>query len=454
MVLANFFRSLFVLKPDDLVKTYYLCIGRLAPQYKALETRLGKDILTSVLAKELNISEKDLKAAERLKGDLGDAYFSLRQTASSSNLAITEVYDTFKTIAEVNGESSVAQRDSLFGQLLGRAESLEGKYIVRMAQKGLRIGCSELIMESALARALALTPPQAHPAVLVSPSFTKDLEDIERVVKRAMNECSDTELVLRTLLQYGPAGKPIDYVEEMCSVRPGIPVLPMLAAPCKSVAEAAVRMRGEITCEYKYDGTRAQIHILRDGTVRIFSRNNEETTGMYPDLVALMRENLVLEDCVLDCEVVAVDVRTGKILPFQALQHRKRIDISLSQVDISVCVFLFDLLYLNGKSTLNLPLSERRELLSAHIPALPMRRQLVSYTNINYDGKIMPLLEEAVNAGSEGLMVKELCAHYYPGERSFAWLKLKKDYISMEKSIEDSLDLVPIGAKYGTVGTI
>ena len=83
-----------------------------------------------------------------------------------------------------------------------------------------------------------------------------------------------------------------------------------------------------------------------------------------------------------------------------------------------------------------------------------MRRQLVSYTNINYDGKIMPLLEEAVNAGSEGLMVKELCAHYYPGERSFAWLKLKKDYISMEKSIEDSLDLVPIGAKYGTVGTI
>jgi DNA ligase-1 len=324
-----------------------------------------------------------------------------------------------------------------------------------MAQKGIKICCSEMIMESALARAVALTPPQASPAILVSPTFKKDfegLDGLERQIKRIMNECSDTELVLRALLQYGPAGKSIRYIQEMCRVRPGIPVLPMITAPCDDEQEVRCRINGDITCEYKYDGMRAQIHILRNGTVKIFSRNNEEITEMYPDLVALMKENLGLEDCIVDCEVAAVNTKTGKVLPFQALQHRKNINKWLSEVNISVCVFLVDLLYLNGKSTLHEDLSRRRELLSAHIPTIPMRRQLVNYKNINADEAIMPLLKEAARAGCKSLIVKALWTQYNPGKLAFDWFELKKDLILEKKRIENSLNLVPIGAKYGTVG--
>ena len=452
LILANLFRSVLVLKPEDLVKTYYLCIGSLAPEYRGVETRLGKDIIAKVLAKELNISETDLKQAEKQKGDLGEVFFTLRKPIPSANLTISDVYDAFISIATVKGNASVAQKDLLFQQLLSKSHSFEGKYIVRMAQKGLKIGCSQLTMESALARAVALTPPQQGqfpPLILASPTFEQDIKEVERVIKRAANECPDMDVVLNALLQYGPAGKSISFIEEMCSIRPGVPVLPMLASPAKGTEEVRKRMKGEVTCEYKYDGTRAQIHILPDKSVRIFSRNSEEMTGMYPDLVALMKENIGVQDCIVDCEVVAVDVSTGKILPFQALQHRRRIDVDISEVKISVCIFLFDLMYLNGKSTMALPLSQRRILLSANIPSIPMRRQLVTYRNLSADGAIEALVEEAVSAGCEGLMVKSLEADYQPAKRSFSWLKLKKDY--MQGVTGDSLDLVPIGACYGNV---
>lgn len=452
LILANLFRSVLVLKPDDLVKTYYLCIGSLAPEYRSVETRLGKDIIMKVLAKELNITENDLKQAEKQKGDLGEVFHTLRKPIPSAKLTISDVYDSFLAIATLKGNSSVAQKDLLFQQLLSQSHSFEGKYIIRMAQKGLKIGCSQLTMESALARAVAQTPPaQAPPLVLVSPTFEQDIQEVERVIKRAANECPDMDVVLNALLQYGPAGKSIRFIEEMCSIRPGVPVLPMLASPAKGTEEVRKRMQGEVTCEYKYDGTRAQIHILPDKSVRIFSRNSEEMTGMYPDLVALMRDNVGVQDCILDCEVVAVDVKTGKILPFQVLQHRRRADVVLSDVKISVCIFLFDLLYLNGKSTMALPLHERRSLLSAHIPSIPMRRQLVNYRNIPANGAIEAMVEEAVSAGCEGLMVKSLDADYQPAKRSFSWLKLKKDY--MQDRTGDSLDLVPIGACYGKVSS-
>lgn len=126
----------------------------------------------------------------------------------------------------------------------------------------------------------------------------------------------------------------------------------MLAKPTKAIGEVLDRFEGKtFTCEYKYDGERAQVHKLPDGTVAVFSRNSEDMSKKYPDLVEQLprciREGT--QNFVLDAEAVAVDKNTGGLLPFQELSKRKRKDVKVEDIQVKVCLFGFDLLYLNGE---------------------------------------------------------------------------------------------------------
>ncbi len=177
-------------------------------------------------------------------------------------------------------------------------------------------------------------------------------------------------------------------LREHCNLRPGVPLKPMLAKPTKAITEVLDRFEGQtFTCEYKYDGERAQIHyVAKDsnteelsqaapgavqetgdkGVAAIFSRNSEDLSKKYPDVIEKLH-TWVKEDTksfVLDCESVAWDVVEKKVLPFQQLMTRKRRMSRPSEITVKVCVFAFDLLYLNGEAIVQKSLgSERRELL-------------------------------------------------------------------------------------------
>jgi DNA ligase-1 len=95
------------------------------------------------------------------------------------------------------------------------------------------------------------------------------------------SELPSYEEVIPALLNKG-----IDGVRETCKLTPGVPLKPMLAKPTKAIGEVLDRFEGKrFTCEYKYDGERAQVHLLPDGTVGVFSRNSEDMSKKYPDLV-------------------------------------------------------------------------------------------------------------------------------------------------------------------------
>ena len=162
----------------------------------------------------------------------------------------------------------------------------------------------------------------------------------------------------------------IFYLREHCKLKPGVPIKPMLAKPTKSITEVLDRFEGKhFTCEYKYDGERAQIHYVADksaegyaetvakpvksktGLSAIFSRNSEDLSKKYPDILEKLHTWVKpeTENFVLDCETVAWDLKEKRVLPFQQLMTRKRKDVKVEEVTVKVCVFAFDLLYYNGE---------------------------------------------------------------------------------------------------------
>jgi DNA ligase 1 len=202
------------------------------------------------------------------------------------------------------------------------------------------------------------------------------------------------------------------------------------------------------TCEYKYDGERAQIHLLEDGTVKIFSRNQEDNTAKFPDLITGMKRYVKpgIKSVVIDCEAVAYDRENDRILPFQILSTRGKKNIVEDQIKVKVALYAFDCLYLNGKPLLLEPMSKRREALYEAFQSVPGEFFFVTEKTSRDVDELQGFLEDAIQANTEGLIVKTLDATYEPSKRSLNWLKLKKDYM---EGCGDSLDLVPIGAWVG-----
>lgn len=124
----------------------------------------------------------------------------------------------------------------------------------------------------------------------------------------------------------------------------------------------------KFTCEYKYDGLRGQIH-YNNGKCQIFSRNLENMTETYPDIVefVLSSTNPEVKNFIIDSEIVAVNTTTQRILPFQQLATRSRKNVDKNNIEIQVCLYVFDILYLNDESLLKTPFVERRKCLYSNL---------------------------------------------------------------------------------------
>jgi bifunctional non-homologous end joining protein LigD len=172
--------------------------------------------------------------------------------------------------------------------------------------------------------------------------------------------------------------------------------------------------------EIKWDGVRA-IAYSETGRLRLESRNLREITSHYPELRALGPE-LGSTDAVLDGEVVAFD--EGGRPSFERLQSRMHLasesQIRRRMADTPVTYLIFDLLYLDGRSLVDLPYAERRERLDALELEGPSWQ-----TPSHHRGEGEALLRLTMERDLEGLVAKRLDSRYLPGRRSRAWLKVK-----------------------------
>ena len=446
--------------PDDLPRVYYFLMSKIGPEYRSPEFGIGNGILEKIVSKVIGLSDKQLKEKLINVGDLGkvasegkknvqtmDKFTNFIKIGPSKPLLINQVLKVFHDVAGKKGKSSQDEKSKIICKLMFDANKDEIKFIVRSLQKSLKIGASFKTILSAFARAVC----KLYKGKL-------DEKEIYKILLMSKNQLSDEDIYFNHIIDLIHSQDNFNKLVDLCHIRPGIPVNPQLARPSNGINVIFSRFEKiPFTCEYKYDGFRGQIHYYNNKT-EIFSRNLENMTETYPDIVEYVNNfqkesqeknnEQSINSFIIDCEMVAFDTKNNKILPFQQLTTRSRKNVDINTITIHVCMFVFDILYLNNEILINKTLRERREILYKTFKENEYI-QFAKHLNSDNQEEIETFMTNSIDSGCEGLIIKAIDknSEYMPGQRNFNWLKLKKDYL--DTSLGDSIDLVVLGAQYG-----
>lgn len=425
--LTQYLVELFQKTPQETIsKMVYLIQGKLRPDFEGVELGLAEKLAIHALAKSSGIPIKKINSVYAEDGDLGSAAAKILEqktqtTFLAQDITAERVYETLYKIAKLEGQRSQDMKMKYVSSLLNDATPQEAKFILKIAMGTLRLG----IADNTVMDALAI-------------SFTGSKENREKL-EAAYNVSSDLGSVAETIARKGLDGLRDFHVKVFSPIRP------MLAERVKSESDAVEKLGTGFAAEYKLDGERVQIH-YKDNSVILYSRRLENITSYYPDILENVPKALKTTDVILEAEAVAVNLDSGEFLPFQELMHRRRkYDIDRIVEKYPITVNLFDVLYLNGQDLLNEPYMARRKKLEG-ITVEDDYTKIVTQTIVHTENEIEDFLENGINAGCEGLMLKMLDAPYRAGARGNNWLKLKREY---RNELGDSLDLVVIGAFFG-----
>lgn len=211
-------------------------------------------------------------------------------------------------------------------------------------------------------------------------------------------------------------------------IHPNSILRPMLASSKKEIFNDP-----EWIYELKWDGYRVLAHRSEKG-VLLQSRNGINLNSKFPVLAEELKQ--LEHDTILDGEVVILD--SDGVSQFGELQNYP--------TSIGVLKFyVFDMLYLNGHSMLELPLLDRKSLITDVIAGLEIT-QLCDHI----EGMGIALFQKATEAGMEGVMAKRKDSSYTPGARTEKWLKVKS-VESIDTLICGYTDSVEGGAAFGSL---
>ena len=425
--LTNILVELLKKTPQKIIPNIvYLLQGVIRPNFEGVELGIAEKLAIRAISKSVGLPIKKIEDDYRDGGNLGLTASNMlklktQTTFTVEKITLERVYETLFKIASLEGKGSQDLKMKYISSLLNDATPIEAKFVLNILLGTLRLG----IAENTVMDALAIT-------------FTGKKEN-RKQIEDAYNVSSDLGKVSEVIAQDG-----LDGIKKF-QISLFNPIRPMLADRIKSEEEAIKKMPAEFAAEYKLDGERVQIHKQMDKIV-LFSRSVENITKYYPDIVENIGNSLHVNQGIFEAEIVAINENTGEFLPFQELMHRRRkYKLKEAVLQYPITVNFFDVLYCDKKNCLDLKYSERRKILENSVNENNFAK-LIPMTIVKNENQIEDFLENSINSGCEGLMLKILDAAYRAGVRGGNWLKLKREY---RNELGDSLDLVVIGAYFG-----
>jgi DNA ligase-1 len=424
--LVEILAELFAKTPtEDVPPTAYLLQGRLVPYFEPVEIGLGNNYVADAIARAFGGNRATvLKLFDRL-GDIGEAAAEIAAESGSSAAPesvppVREIFDRLLGIAHTTGAGSVGAKLEAFASLLREVDPLSCNYLCRVPLGRMRLGVGD-------------------PTVLDALSFARvGDKSLRKRLERAYNETSDLGLVGKTLWEGG-----IEAVDAL-GVRVGNPVRPALAERLPS-AEAIIAKLGRVAVERKYDGFRCQVH-KADSVVRIFSRNLEDLTASFPEIVESARRQVDASTAIFEGEALAYNPLSDEYLPFQQTVRRKRKHgVEETAAELPLRLFAFDILYAECESVMERPYTERHAILKNIVQGGDTILISESHTTGKPD-ELLDVFNDSIQNGLEGIVAKRPDSPYQAGARNYNWVKLKRVQAG---NLQDTVDCVIVGYIYG-----
>ncbi|NWU81507.1 DNLI3 ligase, partial [Onychorhynchus coronatus] len=406
----------------------YLTIKLLLPGVIKTVYNLNDKQIVKLFSRIFNCNQDEM-VRDLEQGDVSETiriFFEQSKTcppAAKSLLTIQEVDEFLIQLSKLTKEDD---QQSVLQQISRRCTGNDLKCIIRLIKHDLK-------MNAGAKHVLDALDPNAYEAFKAS----RNLQDVVERVLQNQQEAEKVPGLKRTL-----------------SVQASLmtPVQPMLAEACKSIEYAMKKCPNGMYAEIKYDGERVQVHKNGDH----FSYFSRSLKPVLPHKVAHFKDFIPQafpggQSMILDSEVLLIDNKTGKPLPFGTLGVHKKAAFQ----DANVCLFVFDCIYFNNISLMDRPLCERRKFLHDNMVEIPNRILFSEMKHVTKASDLADMITRVIREGLEGLVLKDVKAgshllftggNYEPGKRH--WLKVKKDYLN-EGAMADTADLVVLGAFYG-----
>jgi len=407
---------------EELPVVVRFLLGRVFPAHDSRTLDIGPKLCYEAVARAAgrNVTAADVESKLAEYGDVGDVAagyeFGGQQGLAAfggggpDSLTVAELEHRLRELAAASGDGSQETKlDLLFG-LFNRSEPAEARYLSRLVLSEMRVGVGEGTVRDAIAEAFEV--PVA-------------------AVERALQVSNDYGLVAERAREGGTERLDGMHLEI------GRPVQAMLAQT--GTVSDALDDWGAVAVEWKYDGARVQVH-ADGGGVELYSRNMEDVTEPLPEITSALSE-LLDRPVILDGEVVAID-ENGDPRPFQAVlrRFRRKHDVAKARQNVKLRFHAFDCLHADGDDLLEQPLSERHGRLQELLDRSEKARVSGLWLRSDPD-EIASIEQESLEAGHEGIMLKNPASAYTPGKRGQNWRKRKPDV--------ETLDCVVTGAEWG-----
>lgn len=444
-ILADLINKLDV---EEIDKAIYMASGYLAAPFEGVKFNIADRMMLRIIEQALSTPKKIITHAQVEKkyketGDLGNTFYELSAKETDGNSSITEIHTKLMEIAQTEGGGSQDTKVFKTAALLKDLDRTSAKFIVRIIIGTTRLGFTELTVIAAL----ALSSGDKSKAKEMEAKYNMH-PDIGLICKKVKHKG------LKALQDIG--------------IEVGVPVLSQKCQRVSGLEEALERIPN-LWAEYKFDGTRVQLHMDRNRTkksnqfeqssffgalgpsyfIKTYTRNLEETTHQYPDITRAADKQVTADSVILDGEAIGFNKDTGEFLSFQeTIQRKRKHGVEEAARNVPLKYFVFDILYINGKPTHLLTLEERHKLLTTVIGKGDVIHIAENFRTTTLEG-LEEFFQIAKTKRLEGLIAKKPDDIYQAGARSYSWIKLK---LADEKLLKDSVDCVVLGYYVGKGG--